>query len=61
MHHALMNVAPPHYPAYPPVRMLNPQISTELELILSRALAEDAGTRYQDYETMKRDLQGLLY
>ncbi len=59
MHHALTNVAPPHYPTYPPVRMLNPAISTDLELILSRALAEDASVRYQDYEALRKDMRRL--
>ena len=60
MHHALTNIAPPHYPAYPPVRMLNPNVSPELEAILSRALLEEAALRYQSYEAMKRDVQKLL-
>ncbi len=60
MHHALTNVAPPHFPTYPPVRQLNPAISTALEHILMRALSEDAGGRYQSYETMKQDLKPLL-
>lgn len=60
MHHALTNVAPPHYPSYPPVRMLNSSISPALETILSRALLEDANLRYQSYEAMKRDIQRLL-
>lgn len=60
MHHALTNIAPPHYPTYPPVRMLNPDISTGLESILSRALLEDATQRYQRYEDIKKDLQQLL-
>ena len=60
MHHALTNAAPPHYPSYPPVRMLNSNISQPLETILSRALMEDAAVRYQSYEAMKKDLQGLL-
>ena len=60
MHHALTNVAPPHYPTYPPVRTLNPNISPAMEKILSRALMEDAATRYQSYEAMKMDVQRLL-
>lgn len=60
MHHALTAVAPPHYPAYPPVRMFNPAISPVLEGILSRALIEDAAVRYQSYEALKRDIQRLL-
>ena len=60
MHHALTNVAPPHYPAYPPVRMFNPNVSPVLESILSRALLEDNTIRYQSYEALKRDIQRLL-
>jgi hypothetical protein len=60
MHHALTNIAPPHYPAYPPVRMLNPHISSALETILSRALVEDVTVRYQNYEALKKDLQRLF-
>ncbi|HCI82101.1 MAG TPA: hypothetical protein DHW02_20705 [Ktedonobacter sp.] len=60
MHHTLTNVAPPHYPAYPPVRILNSNISTAFEAILSRALMEDPTLRYQGYEEMRRDVQELL-
>ncbi|EFH90270.1 protein kinase domain-containing protein [Ktedonobacter racemifer] len=56
MHHAITNVAPPHYPTYPPVRMLNPNVSAEFEAILSRALAEDPQVRYQSYASLKQDL-----
>ncbi|GAC1391753.1 MAG: hypothetical protein NVSMB38_13140 [Ktedonobacteraceae bacterium] len=60
MHHALTNIAPPHYPTYPPVRMLNPNVSPALEAILGRALFEEAALRYQSYEAMRRDVQKLL-
>lgn len=60
MHHALTNVAPPHYPTYPPVRLLNPAVSSALERILSRALSEDMAQRYQSYEELKREVQRLL-
>ena len=60
MHHALTNIAPPHYPTYPPVRMLNPNVSPALEAILSRALLEEAALRYQSYEAMRRDVQQLV-
>ncbi|HLZ80310.1 MAG TPA: hypothetical protein VKP04_01660, partial [Ktedonobacteraceae bacterium] len=60
MHHALTNVAPPHYPTYPPVRQLNPDVSPALEAIISRALLEDASARYQTYAAFKQDLQRLL-
>lgn len=60
MHFALTNVAPPHYPAFPPVRMLNPTVSTRFEALLSRALLEDANARYQRYDDLKREFQALL-
>jgi eukaryotic-like serine/threonine-protein kinase len=60
MHYALTNNPPPHYPAYPPVRVLNPDISLELERILSLALMEDAASRYQSYAKIQRDLKNLL-
>ncbi len=60
MHYALTNNAPPHYPAYPPVRLLNPDISLELERILSLALMEDPAARYQSYAAMQQDLKKLL-
>jgi len=60
MHHALTNVAPPHYPSFPVARMLNPLISLELEAILSRALQEERQLRYQSYAEMQRDVKKLL-
>ncbi len=60
MHYALTNYPPPHYPAYPPARMLNPAISPALELVLSRALMEDSKDRYQSYQEMQRDIKNLL-
>ena len=60
MHHALTNIAPPHYPTYPPARMLNPALSTDLEAILSRALLEERASRYQSYGAMQKDVQKLL-
>ena len=60
IHHALTNVAPPHYPGYPPIRMLNPTVSQQLEVILSRALLEDPAHRYQSYQELKKAIQPLL-
>ncbi len=59
MHHASTNCDPPHYPAYPPVRMLNTAISPQFEAILSRALMEDSKERYQSYVEMQRDIKRL--
>ena len=61
MHHALTNVAPPHYPFYPPVRLLNPAISPELETILSRALLEEPPARYQNYAALRKEIQRLTH
>jgi serine/threonine protein kinase len=60
MHHALTNVAPPHYTTYPAVRQLNPDISPAFDTIINRALQEDASLRYQTYTALKQDLQALL-
>jgi len=60
MHHVLTNVVPPHYPAFPAARTLNPLISEELEAILSRALQEDREKRYQSYVEMQKDVKKLL-
>jgi len=60
MHYALTNYAPPHYPTFPPVRLLNPNVSVALESILSRALMEDSRERYQSYGEIQRDLKSLL-
>jgi len=60
MHHALTNVAPPHYPSFPAIRTLNPLISVELENILSRALQEERQLRYQTYAEMQTDVKKRL-
>jgi serine/threonine protein kinase len=60
MHHALTNVSPPHYPAFPAARTLNALISAELEAILARALMEDREKRYQSYAEMQKDVKKLL-
>ncbi len=60
MHYALTNHTPPHYPAFPPVRMLNPAVSPAFELILSRALMEEARDRYQSYVELQGDIRKLM-
>jgi serine/threonine protein kinase len=60
MHFALTGHEPPHYPAFPPVRLLNPAISPEFEAILARALIEDNLARYQTYGQIQADLKKLL-
>jgi hypothetical protein len=59
MHHALSNVVP-HYPNYPPIRLLNPSVSPTLERILVRALDEDRSRRFQSYKEMQKEVQRLL-
>lgn len=60
MHFALTNYAPPHYPTFPAVRLLNATVSPALEAILSRALMENAAERYQSYTELQQDLRKLL-
>jgi serine/threonine protein kinase len=60
MHYALTDHAPPHYPTFPPVRLLNPAVSPALELILSCALMEDAKERYQSYQELQRDIRKIM-
>lgn len=60
MHHAVTNVAPPHYPTYPPAHLFNPNISPAFEAILSRALLEESSARYQTYTALQKDVQQLL-
>lgn len=60
MHHAITNVAPPHYPAFPSARMLNPAVSPTFEALLQGALMEDSAARYQTYAALQRDLKQLL-
>ena len=60
MHYALTNHAPPHYPAFPPVRLLNPAVSPAFELIISRALMEETRDRYQSLAELQGDIRRLL-
>ncbi|MFL5705732.1 MAG: ABC transporter substrate-binding protein, partial [Ktedonobacteraceae bacterium] len=45
---------------YPPVRTLNPQLSPEIERVLSRALINDPNQRYQSAAAMKKDVDDAL-
>jgi eukaryotic-like serine/threonine-protein kinase len=62
LHHMLTNRDPSEYAPFqfPPVRTLNPQISPELEQILSKALKTNAGERYQTPQEMRQDMEALL-
>ncbi len=59
-HYMLTNSPPPHYPTYPPARLLNPAILEGTALLLDRALMEDNGQRYQSYAELQKDLKRLL-
>jgi len=45
---------------FPPARTLNPQVSPQLEQILTKALKTTANERYQTPQAMRRDLEALL-
>jgi serine/threonine protein kinase/ABC-type branched-subunit amino acid transport system substrate-binding protein len=62
LHHLLTNRDPRNYPpfAFPPVRTLNPQLSPEIERVLTRALNNDINQRYQSAAAMKKDIYDIL-
>src|SRR5213080_1760287 len=62
LHHLLTNRDPRNHPpfTYPPVRTLNPQLSSEVERVLTRALTNDINQRYQSAAAMKRDIDDIL-
>src|SRR5713226_1991770 len=62
MHHLLTNRDPRNHPpfTYPPVRTLNPQLSPEVEKVLSRALINDIDQRYQSAAAMKQAIDDIL-
>src|SRR5438132_7325565 len=62
LHHVLTNRDPRNHPpfTYPPVRTLNPQLSPEIERVLTRALMNDINQRYQSAAAMKRDIDDIL-
>src|SRR5436305_1488108 len=63
LHHLLTNRDPRNHPpfTYPPVRSLNPQLSPEIEKVLSRALINDINQRYQSAAAMKKDIDDILF
>ncbi len=62
LHHLLTNRDPRDHPpfTYPPARALNPQLSPEIDKILSRALINDISQRYQSAAAMKKDVDDIL-
>ncbi len=62
LHYLLTNRDPSEYPpfAFPPVRTLNPQLSPEIERVLTRALNIDINKRYQSAAAMKQDIDDIL-
>ena len=62
LHHLLTNRDPRNYAPfiYPPARDLNPQLSPEIEGVLTRALNNDINQRYQSAAAMKRDIDDIL-
>ncbi len=62
LHHILTNRDPRNYPpfTYPAARTLNPQLSPEIEQVLSRALQIDITKRYQSAAAMKQEIDGIL-
>ncbi len=62
LHHLVTNRDPGEYAPFqfPPARTLNPQVSPQLEEILSKALKSNASERYQTPEEMQQDIESLL-
>jgi serine/threonine protein kinase/ABC-type branched-subunit amino acid transport system substrate-binding protein len=62
LHHLLTQRDPRNYPpfAYPPVRTFNPQLSSDVEEVLTHALTNDINHRYQSAMLMKQDIDKIL-
>src|SRR6266699_1233787 len=62
LHHLLTNRDPRNHPpfTYPPARTLNPQLSPDIERVLTRALNNDINQRYQSAAAMKREVDDIL-
>ncbi len=62
MHHLLTNRDPSDYPPfnYPSVRSVNPNLSPEIDRVLTRALTLDITKRYQSAVEMKHDIDEIL-
>src|SRR5713226_3357783 len=63
MHHLLTNHDPRnHQPfSYPPIRTLNPQVSSETEHLITKAVNNDITQRYQSAMAMKSDIDVILF
>ena len=62
MHNLLTNRDPRNYApfSYPPVRTLNPQVSTETDSLVAKAVNNDSSQRYQSAMAMKNDVDTIL-
>ncbi len=62
LHYLLTNRNPRTSPpfTYPPASTLNPQVSSECERVLGRALMSDLQQRYQSAAAMKQDVDEIL-
>ena len=62
MHHLLTNRDPRNHPpfSYPPARALNPQLSPDIEKVLTKALTNDINQRYQSAAAMKQAIDEIL-
>ncbi|EFH90433.1 protein kinase domain-containing protein [Ktedonobacter racemifer] len=62
LHHLLTNRDPRHHApfSYPPVRTLNPQLSPDIERVLTRALLNDMTQRYQSATALRQDFVSIL-
>ncbi len=63
LHHLLTNRDPRNYQPfnYPTARLLNPQLSPEVERLLTHALHNDINQRYQSAAAMKQEVDEILY
>ncbi|HEY0756408.1 MAG TPA: protein kinase [Ktedonobacteraceae bacterium] len=63
LHHLLTNRDPRGYQpfTYPPARTFNPQLSPDIESVLTRALHNNIDQRYQSASAMKSDVDQILY
>jgi len=59
LHHLLTGYDPATNPLqFPPIRLLNPRVSTTLEAVIARALAIDPGARWQTVTEIRQALSG---